>query len=221
MADMRRPDPEPPPSEPRVEFTPGLADELLRELAPLLAEAGVDVEQLDTVDPQVLQTAMNAAVERLNMMRFTPEGAAREWAVTALRLAVEAIAENNTALAASILDQVVPESSDDSAATVSGCIGVALGLLDRWLPGDDPQPPRDLARRTELPAGHWQGEHAAAEILDFAMRGNAFRSLDTLITGHGGQYILYGSALALTAAVQAWSAATDTPVADLAHAVIR
>jgi hypothetical protein len=221
MADMPRPDPEPPPSEPQVEFTPGLADDLLHELAPLLAEAGIDVDQLDTIEPQVLQAAMNAAIERLNVMRFTPEGAARAQAVTALRLAVEAIEQNNTALAASILDQVVPESPDESAATVSGCIGVALGLLDRWLPGDDPQPPRDLGRRAELPAGHWQGEHAAAEILGFAKRGNAFRSLDKLITGHGGQHVLYGSALALTATVRAWSAAADTPVTDLARAVIR
>jgi ElaB/YqjD/DUF883 family membrane-anchored ribosome-binding protein len=221
MADPRRRASKSPPNAPQVEFTPGLAAELLGQLAPLLAEAGIDINRLEAVDPQVLQQAMNGAVEQLNMIRFTPEDAAREQAVTALRLTVEAITEDNTALAAAILDQVVPDSPDDSAATVAGCIGVALGLLDRWLPGDDPQPPRDLGRRTELPAGRWQGEDAAADILALARDRNAFRSLDVLITGHGGQHMLHGSVLALAGAIQAWSAASDTPVPDLARSLIR
>jgi hypothetical protein len=37
----------------------------------------------------------------------------------------------------------------------------------------------------------------------------------------GGQHVVYGSTLVLTAATQAWSAITGTPVADLAHAIIR
>lgn len=40
MADMRGRSPEPPAGMPRVEFKPGLADETLRELAPLLAKEG-------------------------------------------------------------------------------------------------------------------------------------------------------------------------------------
>ena len=53
------------------------------------------------------------------MARFTPVGPARDWAVTALRLAVEAIADGNTALAGSILEQVQPESEDNSTTTVA------------------------------------------------------------------------------------------------------
>jgi hypothetical protein len=44
MADMRRRSPEPPPGPPQIQFTPGLANETLRELAPLLAEEGIDVD---------------------------------------------------------------------------------------------------------------------------------------------------------------------------------
>lgn len=38
MADMRRRSPEPPVGMPQIQHKPGLANEMLRELAPLLAE---------------------------------------------------------------------------------------------------------------------------------------------------------------------------------------
>jgi hypothetical protein len=58
-----------------------MASELLRELAPLLAEEGIDVPDLDT-----LQQTMNRAIERQNIVRFTPVGQARELAAVTLRL---------------------------------------------------------------------------------------------------------------------------------------
>jgi hypothetical protein len=42
------------------------------------------------------------------------------------------------------LDQAQPESPDGAAATVSGCIGLALGLLDQWLSGHDTTAPTGL-----------------------------------------------------------------------------
>ena len=90
---------------------------------------------MDVPDLQTLQAAMNRAVERSNMTRFTPIGPAREQAGTTLRLVVEAVAEDDSALAAAILESVPPESPDGATATVAGCIGVALGLLDDWLAG--------------------------------------------------------------------------------------
>ena len=127
----------------------------------------------------------------------------------------------DTRLAAAILDQAQPESRDGSAATVSGCIGIALGLLDQWLTGHDAEVPAGLARLTRLPAGHWTGEHAATDILTLARKGRAFASLDALIARQGGQHVLYGSALALAAALQAWSRHAGTPLIDLARTVIR
>ncbi len=62
MADMHRRTPEPPQGPPRVEHRPGMADELLRELAPLLAEDGIDLGDPDQVpDLQTLQAAMQRA----------------------------------------------------------------------------------------------------------------------------------------------------------------
>jgi hypothetical protein len=220
MADMRRCSPEPQPGAPEIQFKPGLANEMLRELAPLLAEEGIDVDNIDVADLDTLQAAMNRAVERHNMARFTPVGHARDLAVTTLRLAIGAIAAGDTILAAAILEQVQPESPDNTVATVASCIGVALGLLDNWLTGTDPQAPHNLAQRVRLPAGHWLGERAATDILVLARKGRAFRSLDTLIARQGGKQVLYGSALTLAAATQTWSAATGTPLADQARTTV-
>ena len=221
MADMRRRDPEPPPGPPQIQLKPGLAKETLRELAPLLAEEGIDVDHIDVPDLDTLQQALARAMERHNMALFTPVGHARDLAAATLRLAAEAIAGGDTRLAAAILDQAQPESPDGAAATVSGCIGVALGLLDQWLSGHDAGAPAGLAKLTRLPAGHWTGKRAATDILTLAGKGRAFSAIDALIARQGGQHVLYGSALALAAALQAWSRHAGTPVPDLARSTIR
>ena len=137
--------------------------EMLRELAPLLAEEGIHVDEngelsdVEVPDLATLQRALDRAVERQNMALFTPTGRARELAVTALREVTEAISVGDTARAAAVLEQARPESPDGGVATVAGCTGVALGLLDEWLSGRDPNAPTDLAAHTRLPAGHGLG----------------------------------------------------------------
>jgi len=59
--------------------------------------------------------------------------ATREVAVVHLRRVVDAILTDDTRLAGELLDQVQPESPDNTVATVANCIGIALGLLDDWL----------------------------------------------------------------------------------------
>ena len=140
-------------------------------------------------------------------------------AATALRLVVEALAEDDTSLASAVLDQVQSESPDNTAPTVSACIGITLGLLDHWLSGSDPTSPPRLGDCIRLPKGHWQGERAAREILALAGKGRAFRSLGPLITLQGGPQVLHGSAL--TATIRAWSNDTGTPVPELARTAIR
>jgi hypothetical protein len=221
VPDMRRRFPEPPAGPPEIQFKPGMASDLLRELAPLLAEEGIDVDNIDVPDPETLQRALNRAMERHNMALFTPVGQARELAAVTLRLAAEAIAGGNTRLAAGVLDQAQPESPDGSVPTVAACTGLALGLLDQWLAGHDTGTPAGLATMTRLPAGHWTGQRAATDILTLARKGRAFGSLDSLIARQGGRHVLYGSALALAAALQAWARHAETPLIDLARTVIR
>lgn len=220
MGNRRRPGQEPPSATPVIQHTPGLAEETLRELAPLLAEEGIDVDNIDA-DPATLQAALDRAVERLNMARFTPVGAARDHAITTLRLVVEAIADDDPELADAILESVPPEAPDGKSATVAGCIGVALGVLDEWLGGHDSSAPSGLAQEIRLSAGDRIGERAARDIIALACKRRAFRSLGALITRQGGRNVLYGSALALSATVGAWSERTGTPVIQLAGAQIR
>ncbi|MGH8960705.1 MAG: hypothetical protein ACRDWT_05775 [Jatrophihabitantaceae bacterium] len=220
MADMRRRSPEPPAGLPRIEHKPGLANEMLRELAPLLAEEGVDVDNIDVPDLETLQAAMNRAVERRNMQLFSPVGPTRDIALVTMHLVIEAILDGNTARAATILDQVVPESPDNTTATVASCIGIALGLLDDWLSDRAPDAPAGIAHHTALPDGHWTGERAATDILVLAAKGRAFASLDKLLIRQGSPQVLAGSALALAAALKAWAQITATPPADLLDTVI-
>lgn len=206
---------------PQIHFKPGLANELLRELAPLLAEEGIDAENIDVPDLDTLQAALNRAIERRNTELFSPLGQTREIALVTLRLVVEAILDGDTILAGALLDQVQPESPDNSTATVASCIGIALGLLDDWLSGQAREAPTQLDQHTTLPAGHWRGQRAATDILILARKGRAFRSLDQLLIRQGGLQVLAGSALALAATTEAWAQRSNTPRAELIPTIIR
>ncbi len=221
MVDLRRSEPEPPAGPPQVQWKRGLANEVLEELGPLLAEDGIDVNDLQAKDLTTLQASMNRAIERRNMALFTPTGPARDVAATTLALVVGAILDDNTTLAATLLAQVQPESPDNSVATVASCIGMSLGLLDAWMTGHTPGTPSTLATSTHLPKGHWNGERAATDILVLAGKGRAFRSLQTLITKQGSHQLLPGSALALAAAVCAWANMTRTPQREIIRNNIR
>ena len=204
-----------------MEWKPGLAKEMMRELAPLLAEEGIDVDNIDVPDMPTLQAAMDRAVERHNMTLFTPVGPPRTLALAALREAVLALAEQDTSRAADILKAVRPESADGTHATVSACIGICLGLLDEWLGGTDNDAPAGLAARTKLPTSSWLGARAAADILALAGKERAFRSLDKLIVRQGGEHVLYGATLALAAVTKTWSKETGTSLAQLLNDKIR
>ncbi len=87
VVNMRRAGPEPVAGAPRVIRKPGMADELLHELAPLLAEEGIDLHGGDIPDLASLQAAMGRAVQRHNMQLFTPVGADRDNAAIIVRAA--------------------------------------------------------------------------------------------------------------------------------------
>lgn len=198
-----------------------MADDLMRELAPLLAEDGIDLDDPDSIpDMEMLRRVLNSAVERRNMELFTPVGEGRALALTTLRLFVEAIADDEVELAEAVLATAVPESPDNSQATVAGTIGVALDLLDRVLGAGHPDAPKGLAPRVRVPKGHWVGGRAARDILDLAHRGRAFGSLDALIAKQGSPQVQAGAALALTGVMQAWAALVGKPVGEVARSVL-
>lgn len=213
MANMRRRGPEPAAGPPRIEHKPGMADELMHELAPLLAEEGIDLSSDDIPDLETLQAALNRAVERRNLALFSPVGPTRQIAVETLHRIVDAILAGDSRTAGRLLEKDQPESPDNTAATVSSCIGIALGLLDDTLARPD-------APLVALPAGHWNGERAATDILALARKGKAFRSLDKLLIRQGGPQVLNGSALALAATIAAVDRTHTTPPSDPVRTLI-
>jgi len=204
-----------------VQFRPGLAQETLRDMAPLLAAEGIDIDNINVPDMDALQRALDRAVERRNLELFSPVGATRDIAVATLRCVVQAVLEGDTARAAALLEDVQPESPDNSVATVASCIGITLGLLDDWLSGQTDAAPASLAHHTRLPAGHWNGERAATDVLALAPKGRAFRSLGKLLTRQGGHQLLAGSSLALATTTGTWADLTDTQPAKLIPVIIR
>jgi len=133
----------------------------------------------------------------------------------------EAIQDADTRRAADVLDAVPPEASD--SATVAACIGFGWGRLDHWLgdAGSEHGAPARLRDVVKLPRGHWVGERAATDLLALARKGRPFDRLGTVITRQGGRQVLFGTALAVTAALQGWSQLTGTPLADVARAQLR
>jgi hypothetical protein len=199
-----------------------MADDLMHEIAPLLAEDGIDLNDPDKIpDTETLQLALNRAIERRNMELFTPVGEARSLALTTLRLYVEAIASGQTDLAGAILATAVPESPDGSQATVAGTIGVALDLLDNILTGSQPGTPPGIGAKSKLPKGHWYGERAARDILDLARRGRAHSALGALITRQGSHAVQAGAALALAGTMQTWATLVGKPVDQVTPSVLQ
>lgn len=220
MVDPRRSSPEPPWRGPEIVHTPGMGDDLMREIAPLLAEDGIDLDDPSTIpDRATLQSALDRAIERRNTELFTPVGEARSLALTTLRLYVEAIASDQTELAGAILATAVPESPDGSQATVAGTIGVALDLLDAILGGADPDAPAGIGAKARLPRGHWFGERAARDILVLAQRRRAFSALGALITKQGSHAVQSGAAIALAGTMQTWADLVGRPVDQVTVAV--
>jgi hypothetical protein len=206
----------------RVVHKPGMADDLMKELAPLLAEDGIDLAGGIVPDMAVLQAAMNRAIERKNMEMSTPVGKARELTVAALRSVVALLVAGDNAEAWATLDRlVVPASADGSKATVAASMGVACGRLDEVLAGRDEAAPSGLAAGARLPAGRYDGKDAASSILVLAAKGRAFRSLDSLTRSAGGWQVQRGTVHSLAAVARAWQASTGEDAEPVVAALTR
>ena len=68
---------------------------MLSRLAPLLADEEIDLDDLDSVDPQSLHEVLERIAERANLVAFTPVESARSLAAFALREAVDARASGD------------------------------------------------------------------------------------------------------------------------------
>lgn len=179
-----------------VVHRPGLANEMLEEMAPLLAEQGINLSDPDAeVDPDRLNAALSYATERYNMELFTPVGADRARAHATLRQISDAVADGEADHAARILDTIQPDATARRPSNAQ-LIGTALELLDTWHSAEDLRP-----ALSAMSVPRWLGSsrNAARDLLALARKGRAYRSLDQLIVNHGGLAIAHGSALLVAA----------------------
>ncbi len=116
----------------KVVHTPGLADELMKELAPLLAADGIDLNNLDAYDIDTLNAALSRAVERRNFDLMVATGERLSFARTVLRIVTEALGTGYRQVAETLVWSIEPEPTDTAKASVGQVIGVSVGLADTW-----------------------------------------------------------------------------------------
>lgn len=195
-----------------IVHTPGLAQEVLGELAPLLASEGVDLnapEGMEGLSEEDLNAAMNSAVERYNMELHTPTGEDRLAALEVLNSCAEAIGRGDSGLAGLIMEALRPEGYGAWPA-VSHVIGVGLGQLDEWGRRSDL---RKALTSAKLPHWEWRGTKAAKDALRAARKSAAFDEIDRLTVTYNGLGLLHGTMLAYAGVVggaaRMWK--TDVP----------
>ena len=106
--------------------------------------------------------------------------------------------------------------------------------MSRWRPGDRRPDRASMVRvdqageygATRIYAGQLavMGDRTptARTIAGMANQEEHHRAFfDALIARQGGQHVLYGSALVLAAALQAWARHAGTPLTELARTVVR
>ena len=214
-------DPEFLPLPPGVEIRHrvGADVELLEQLAPLLAAEGIDVNHLTDADPEELNEALTRAVERHNMESSTPVGDQRARAINTLRELVVALHAENIAEVQNLFGSIgpVPTRHRPSSGHLTG---VTMENLDTIYRNTALHPALHVV---EIPRVDPNTKAAAEEILELAAKGTAFRSLDTLLTNHGGFEVaragIYLLAATLTAVATHQNATFDRVLDELVPAL--
>lgn len=199
-----------------VVHKPGLADQTLRELAPLLAADGIDLDDLDGIDIDTLNAALARATERHNEALFTPAGAHQAQALAVLRAVGAAIADGDDEAARTALAQIRPDAGAGTPS-IAHLIGVSLSLLDAW--HTDPEQRAALAS-TRIPRWDKSSRAAATDILALARKGRAFDALDSLHRRHTGLAIFHGGALVVAASLISRAKHESRSVPALAERVL-
>lgn len=196
-----------------IVYTPGMAAEMMRELAPLLAEDGIDLDDLETdVDLDTINAALARATERRNLELFTPVGEMRAMALTVHRLVTEALAEGSAQLARAIIDSIQPDPVG-TVPSVAHVIGVGLGTLDQWK-GDGT--PGFAVARAQPPTWNAEAMQASRDILRAARNARAFDQLENLHRRYGGHAVLEGTLLAVAGTVIAQAVLEGVEVREIA-----
>lgn len=176
---------------------PGMAAELMDQLAPLLAADGIDLENLEHVDMDELNAAMGRAVERHNMELHTPIGNERARTINTLREIALALYQGQTAAVQHIFDSIGahPTTLRPSSGHLTG---IGMETLDSLYTDKTLRSALGVVR---LPTLSPITKSAAQEIQDLAAKGQAFNSLDELMLNHGSLEIARAGAYLIAATV--------------------
>lgn len=201
-----------------VVHKPGMAEDLLKEVAPLLKSDGVDLDDLGDTDIETLNAALARATERRNLELLTPIGAQRDAALTALHTFTTAIAKGDEAEAHTIVENIEPEATAP-APSVSHVIGVSLGLLDEWSTDSELG---TAMRGARVPGWDRKASRtAASDILTLARKVRAFDSADSLIRRHRGLSVHEGAMLVVAGSLLAVAAARGISLDEVANRMLR
>lgn len=173
---------------------PGMAKELLDQMAPLLAAEGIDLNDPNAdYELEDLNAALANATAQYNLQLMTPIGAQLDGALRVLRDSVIALADGKDQAAHGLLDALEPEPSPEQPST-SHVLGTGIGLLDTCLTDRGLEPRLRGTRPIKL----WrQAKRTAIDLLALAAKGRAFDSMDSLMLRHGGKLLLDATVLAL------------------------
>lgn len=197
----------------RVSHSPGMADELMQEMAPFLKAEGIDIDDpnADFTEAE-FHAAMEKAQAQYNRRLFTPVGAHRGLALAELREFALAVAAGDVDGASAVVSSL-PSDPEDFAPSVAQVTGAAMGLVDEWFTDETYGP-----RLGGVMAPKWRAKKSRAvarDILALAHKGRVVDSLDRLIAGNSGLPVLEGSMLAVAAAVTRLSRANKVPAEEV------
>ncbi len=190
-----------------------MVDQLMQEVAPLLAAEGIDLNDPTTFDVETLNAALARAVERRNFELFVTTGERLSYARTILRVFTEAVGNGERDFAEGVIWSVEPEPADAGSASVAHVIGVSTELADTWF--SDPYLAGKLAKAV-VPAWGGRGRAAAADILALASKGRAFDSIGALHRRHSGLAIIEGGALVIAGTLIALSKEQNRDLREVA-----
>jgi len=192
-----------------VVHRPGMADELLEEIGPLLAADGFDMtDPHQGMDLDDVNAAMSRAIERRNMELVTPVGAARALTTALLRDFVNAYSAGGPQRSDIILGRLRPDPTKRHPS-FSHLMGVALETLDAWYADQTLRTALSRMTFADMPAGV---RPAISDLEALARKGRAFRSIERLLLKHNGAIVASAGAYLVASTVAAVAAQRQQPV---------
>lgn len=193
-----------------ITHRPGMADEFLEEIGPLLAADGFDMDNPDqNMDLEELNAAMGRAVERHNMELVTPVGDARTLTVNMLREFV--LADGDAQLEDAIFNRLRPDPTKRHPS-FSHLIGVASETLDTWY--TDSSLGTALTRITfaDVPP---HVKPVVTDLVALARKGRTFSSIERLLLKHNGALVAIAGAYAVAATLRAVARHQQQPIRQI------